>query len=160
MGRRRSSNAAVLIATAGGLGFVPWAPGTWGSLVGLLVGVAVVRAVPPVHWAAILFAGFVVSALVCTRAEHHLGRHDPPVIILDEVWGMAAVLLVLPRLVSSLAWLAAAFLLFRVFDIAKPAPLRSLARWPAGWGIMADDLGAAAYTIAVLWLTAQLAAFS
>ena len=98
-----------------------------------------------------LLIGFAVCAAICTRAERGLGIHDPPAVNLDEVWGMAAVVMVWPQLTGRLALLGLAFLLFRLFDMVKPPPLQRLAKLPRGWGIMADDAGATAYTLLALW---------
>ena len=156
---RRTTRFASAVATVGWLGRIPWAPGTWGSLVGLLIGVLVSRLVSGLPAMPLLVATFMLCATVCTAAERQLGQHDPSSVILDEVWGMAAVILILPSVGSSVALLLPTFLLFRAFDIVKPPPLRRLAELPDGWGIMADDLGAALYTMAIVWLTAQLSAF-
>ncbi len=151
-------DVATWIATVGGLGHVPLAPGTWGSLVGLLVGAMSLRLVRAPSLIIILLAvAWCLGAFLCALAERELKRHDPPAVILDEVLGMASVVVVLPWAVSSWTRLAIAFLLFRAFDVSKPPPLRQLARLPGGWGIVADDLGAAAYTILILKLVARLA---
>ena len=151
------AKAATLIATVGGLGRVSFAPGTWGSLVGLGLGLLGTHGVPWLRSPAVLLGAFALCALACSLAEEALRRHDPPSVILDEVWGMWAVLAVIPWATWVVPRLLLAFLLFRLFDIAKPAPLKALARLPAGWGIMADDLGAAVYAGAVLevarWLS-------
>lgn len=157
MGRgNRRDRAAVFAATVGGLGHIPWAPGTWGSAVGLILGWVMIRALPVVYVGPVLVISFVVGALVCTSAERALHRHDPPAVILDEVWGMLFVVALLPWTIASSARLLMAFLLFRAFDITKPPPLKRLARWPGGWGIMADDLGAAVYASCILWLGMRL----
>ena len=152
----RGHDVSSIVATVGGLGYLPWAPGTWGSAVGLILGLLCVRTL---SWSAALIAlplSFVVGALVCTHAERALGQHDPPAVILDEVWGMAAVILIFPWITFSWALLVVAFLSFRAFDILKPPPLKRLARLRGGWGIMADDAGAAAYTALVLFVAAWL----
>ena len=144
------------LATLGGLGRVRWAPGTWGSVVGLALGWLIVRALsPPLGWL-LLVLTFVGAAFVCARAERQLAQHDPPSVILDEVWGMAAVVIALPWTAGSWGWLLGALALFRVFDIVKPPPLKRLARLPGGWGIMADDAGAALYAIGLLWGVAHV----
>lgn len=140
----------MLIATIGGLGRIRWAPGTWGSAAGLLVGLLVVRCVQQPLGLVVLAIAFVIGSLCATDAERRLGQHDPPAVVLDELWGMWAILAAVPGVIDSWPRLLAAFLLFRLFDILKPAPLKHLARLPGGWGIMADDLGAAAYTCVVL----------
>jgi len=156
--RSASERAAVFLATLGGIGRIPWAPGTWGSAVGLGLGLLLARTISqPLSWLLLVLA-FLGCVSLCTQAERHLGRHDPPAVILDEVWGMAAIVIALPWTALSATRLAAAFLLFRVFDIVKPPPLKRLARLPGGWGIMADDLGAALYAAAVVWVALKPAA--
>ena len=154
--RSRARRAARCIATVGGLGRVPWGPGTWGSAVGLLLGVPAARTLSRPLSLPALLVSFVVCAVICGWAEEQLGEHDPAAVILDEVWGMASIIIAVPRVASSCLWLLVAFGLFRLFDTSKPFPLKRLARLPAGWGIMADDGGAAAYTILLL-LMARLA---
>ncbi len=146
----KQSNISVAIATVGGLGRVRGAPGTWGSAVGVLLGVLMVRLTHRSVSMTLLVASFACGTFICAHAEHALKRHDPPSVILDEMWGMWAVCEFLRWMTFSWRWLLIGFVLFRVFDIAKPAPLRRLERWPGGWGIMADDAGAAAYTIVIL----------
>lgn len=152
MRRPRRRGWATRLATVFGVGDLPWGPGTWGSLVGALVGL--VAAPVAQGWLAAvgLSGAFVGCALLCTQAERQLRQHDPPSVVLDEVFGMAAVVIVLPWLASSGVWMLLGFALFRAFDILKPFPTKSLARLPAGWGIMADDACAAASTCLVLIL--------
>ena len=143
---------ATRIATVGGVGDLPVGPGTWGSAVGLGLGWLGAQAVGA-PWSVILLTltGLVGSRL-CTRAERELARHDPPSVVLDEVWAMAVVVMAPPQLAWDWPRLVVAFGLFRLFDITKPFPLPQMARWPAGVGVMADDLGAAVYTRLLLWL--------
>lgn len=133
------------------------APGTLGSAVGVFVGAAAARIVPPPLSLAWLAVTFVASAFICTQAERALGQRDPRAVILDEVWAMAAVIMALPWIAASPWRLMAGFLLFRYVDIAKPPPLRRLERLPGGWGIMADDLGAGAYTVLILRIVIEMA---
>ena len=124
---------------------------------GLVLGLLVTRTIQAPLSTFLLVVTFVVCALLCTRAEQALGQHDPSAVIVDEVWAMAAIIVVFPALSSSWVLLVVAFLLFRTFDIAKPFPLDVLARLPGGWGIIADDLGAAVYAILVLWFISRFA---
>ncbi len=146
---------SVLMATVCGLGRLFW-PGMWGSLAGVGWGALVLGTVGRPAGLLSVAATFPLCAWLCTNAEHALGIHDAPPIILDEVWAMSAIMIVLPLSASSLSWLLLAFWVFRFFDVVKPPPLKHMAKLPAGWGIMADDLGAALYTIAFLIICQQL----
>jgi phosphatidylglycerophosphatase A len=142
------SHPAALIATWFGAGLLPLAPGSWGSLAAL-----------PCAWAICALAshvGLVVAAILafaagCWAAEtvaRTSGSKDPGFIVIDEVAAQFLVLVAAP-----LDWRAylAAFLLFRVFDVAKPWPARAIERRVAGGlGIMLDDVAAALYAILLL----------
>ena len=147
-----------MLASAGGVGRVRVAPGTCGSLIGLALGLVGARWLHGWAAGAVLTAAGFLSLAACTEAERASGRRDPSAIVLDEVYGMAVAVMSLPGVETSAWMLILAFLLFRLFDIWKPPPLRRLEQLPAGWGIMADDLGASGYTILVFWLAAWLAA--
>jgi phosphatidylglycerophosphatase A len=85
---------------------------------------------------------------VCDVTGRHLGIADHGAMVWDEVVAFLLVLAILP---ATLAWQLAGFVVFRIFDIAKPPPIRWLeARWKGGFGVMADDLLAAGYTLLVL----------
>jgi phosphatidylglycerophosphatase A len=129
------------IATGGGSGYAPMASGTFGSMVGLLVWWAV-AGLGPGAYAFMLLVVTLVGIWAADRAQAIFRRHDDGRITIDEVAGM----------LLSLAWLPArpevivvAFLLFRLFDIWKPAPARAAERLPGGLGVMADDLVAGIY---------------
>jgi len=145
MGRLLEGSLAVrarwawLVATAGGVGAVPWAPGTAGSVVGLAAGAAAARVLNPWWYLGLVGALFALGVAASGRAEREARRRDPSFIVIDEVVGMLAALFALP---ARAGVFAAAFLCFRVLDIYKPFPLRRLERRPGGWGIMLDDLAA------------------
>ena len=132
---------ATLLATAGGAGFSPVAPGTAGSAVGLLLFWPLARQPLLVQGAATL-AVFLVGVWASTRLARRLGRKDPGLAVIDEVAGQWVTLLALPftPLTAALG-----FFLFRVFDVLKPWPARSLEALPGGWGIVADDVAAGVY---------------
>lgn len=94
-----------------------------------------------------LAAVALVGTWAAARAEAVLGARDPGVIVIDEVAGMALAALLLPPTPRALA---AAFALFRVFDVAKPPPARAAGRLPGGVGVVLDDLVAGAWTLAIL----------
>ena len=139
------------IATVCGLGRVPVAPGTTGSLVGAAVCLPLLSVPWPVQaGAAVIVAGVAVWA--CGVAGKGFPGRDPSAIVVDEVAGMLAAAIALP---PTLYDLGAAFLLFRLFDIVKPGPLEKLERLPGGWGIVLDDLAAGLLARATWWLLKQ-----
>ena len=148
---------AVIVATCGWLGRIPFAPGTFGAAAGVPVALALAHSgLPLAAEAAVVVAVNAVGIPLCTAAARRLGRgSDPGAIVYDEFASVPLGLLALPIAVRSewpgaAAILGAAFLLHRVFDIAKPFPCRQLERLPAGLGIMADDWGAAAWMAVAL----------
>jgi len=139
------------LATLWGLGKSPLAPGTLGSLVGGLLCLPLLLLPWPAHLAAAaMVAGVAVWAAGQTAAA--LGRPDPQVVILDETAGMLLAAILLPATPYELA---AAFLLFRLFDVVKPGPLERLERLPGGWGIVLDDLAAGLLARGSWWLLKQ-----
>ena len=101
--------------------------------------------------------GFGLGIWAARRAGAALGRHDAGEIVIDEMVAFWWVLTLLPQAGQSWMMQMAAFLLFRLFDIAKPAPIGWLERrWPDAVGVMVDDLMAAAYTLLVIELWTQL----
>jgi phosphatidylglycerophosphatase A len=125
------------LALGFGAGLVPFAPGTFGSLVGL----AFALAIAPLGFAWLLvatLAAIVAGFWICGESARRLGVHDHPAIVWDEVAGMMVTMLAVPD-----AWWGAplAFVLFRLFDIAKPWPIREVDHGLGGGaGIMLDDV--------------------
>ena len=136
---------AVAIATTGGIGYAPIAPGTFGSLVGVLIW-WLLPASPAVQAAAIV-AVFAVGTWSASAAERHFARTDPGPVVIDEVLGMLVTFFMNP--VTPLGALVA-FLLFRVADIIKPYPANRFEQLHGGLGIMADDGMAGVYANLVL----------
>jgi len=158
------------LGTAGGLGSLPLAPGTWGSLAGVALAWLFARAefagwrpnvvtfqpFNPLAWWLALSAAGVWAA---SRMERASGRKDPQEVVVDEVSGQWLTLLASPAVLASTAnWKSylAGFILFRAFDVFKPFPARQAESLPGGWGIMADDWVAGAYAAACLWLARGL----
>jgi phosphatidylglycerophosphatase A len=143
--------AALALATCLGLGYVPFAPGTFGSAAGLVVW-AVLSGSTAAHGAAIVltFAAGVWSAGI---AERHFRGTDPGPVVIDEVMGMLVTLFMVP-----VGWpgAAAGFVLFRIFDVIKPPPANRLERLRGGMGVMADDFMAAVYANLALRITLAL----
>lgn len=125
------------IATAGGVGLIPAAPGSFGALVGLALWVALAALALPASLA--LWAGLLALAIWSSgRAQQVFGEDDGRIVI-DEVVGQLTALLLLPvRLEVGLL----GFALFRLFDIWKPAPIRVFESLPGGAGVVADDIAA------------------
>lgn len=138
-----------LLALAGGAGLPRLAPGTWGTLFGWASFAALDPILSDRAWAALIIAGLYFGAWAAQRAGESLGQPDSGHIVIDEVIAFWIVLLLLPGGVAQpVLQQACAFVLFRVFDIAKPAPIRRIdARWKNGAGVMLDDLVAAFYTL-------------
>ncbi|MCE2965853.1 MAG: phosphatidylglycerophosphatase A [Alphaproteobacteria bacterium] len=142
--------SAKSILHVGGIGLIPKAPGTWGSLAGLLSG-AVIVALFGV-WALLLcsLAAIALGLYAGKIVTSHEPMDDPSWFVLDEVIGMWLVLLVTP---FSLFGYALAFALFRVFDIFKPWPVSWADRRVKGtFGILLDDILAAMYAGALILL--------
>jgi phosphatidylglycerophosphatase A len=200
--QRKKPRLAFAIATAAGVGYLKPAPGTWGSIIGLLIPtiaawlwlmslghfsgdalyIAAVTAsgltgsTPSSLFPIFSFVGFIlISALgvwTSTRVAAYAGAEDPQYVVIDEVSGqqLALVLPLIPVAIphmtahpemsfyglffalSLLNWkyLLLGFILFRVFDIWKPWPIRRLEKLPGGWGIMADDWMAGIYAAILL----------
>ena len=152
-----------------GAGRMPKAPGTCGSLLGLLW-TAVLYSINGVGWTlGIIGLSLLAGVWVCSQAEKILKLRDPSCIVLDEILavpiaGLGWILgccqsidAVFP--LENWEWLlgpAAVFVLFRLFDIAKPWPVNVAQRLPKGWGVMADDFLAAAYAGLLLFLFSRL----
>lgn len=138
----------MLIATWFGVGLIPVAPGTWGSLAALPAAWAIRSSsgIPGLAVAiAVVFILGCWAAGIVTKAS---GVSDPAAVVVDEVAGQWLVLLAAPF--NPLAW-TVAFLLFRLFDIWKPWPVRWADRHvKGGFGIMLDDIAAAGYALLVL----------
>lgn len=144
----RTSLLASLVATGFGSGYSPVAPGTAGSLVGLVLWWPLSFASPWVQGAAILLVSL-AGVAAATRVAGAVGLKDPGIVVVDEVVGMWLTLFALP---FTLVTAAVGFVLFRLLDIWKPFPARQLEALPQGWGIVADDLMVAVYGNLVLRL--------
>jgi len=147
----------VWAATCGWLGRLPFAPGTFGAAAGVGLALALARfGLAPAAEAALVVGLNLAGIPLCTAAARRLGgESDPGAIVYDEMASVPLGLLAVPAtargsLPEALPLLFAAFLLHRVFDIAKPFPCRQFEHLPAGLGIMADDWGAAAWMAVAL----------
>jgi phosphatidylglycerophosphatase A len=142
---------ATLVATFFGAGRLRPGPGTWGSLAAALLWWLLASHLPVTARLPVILALIVLVVAIgipaATLEERGCGGHDPSHVVIDEVAGQLVTLIAAP-----LVWqaLLAGFILFRVFDIVKPPPVRSLEKLPAGAGIVVDDLGAGIYALVVL----------
>lgn len=141
------------VAMGFGAGLSPWAPGTAGTLLAWLI-FGIFGGLPAVAVLLAIAACFALGVWVCEVTGRDLGIADHGSMVWDEVVAFLLVLAIVP---AELAWQAAAFMLFRLFDIAKPPPIRWLeARFKGGWGVMLDDLLAAGYALLVLAVVKRL----
>lgn len=144
---------ATLIATFFGLGHLRPGPGTWASAAAALIWFGLSKRIPAgSQWA--VLAGLAAIAIVvgipaATRVARAYGLKDPQFVVIDEVAGQWIALLFAPRTWKTLL---AGFILFRVFDIVKPPPVRQLERLPEGTGIVVDDVAAGVYVLALMQL--------
>ena len=143
--RTTRERVALLIATVGGVGRAPFAPGTVASAITALA-LGLFTPSRPVLIVLVL-AVIVLGTWAAHDAERSLGAKDPGAIVIDEVAGMALSVLALPL---TPAVLLAGFLLFRVFDIVKPYPANALQRLAGGVGVMLDDVVAGLYALLLL----------
>lgn len=132
---------ARLVGTGLGAGYSPLAPGTAGSLLGVLLFWPLARTPIGVQLAAAVVLFFVGTA-AADRVAKAVGKKDPGLVVVDEVVGQWLTLAGLP---FAPAVVIAGFFLFRAMDMVKPWPARDLERLPGGWGIMADDVAAGVY---------------
>ena len=152
-----SDRLVLTLSSALGLGYLPKAPGTWGTLMGI-----------PLWWAlsglswwayAVATAGMIgVAIAVAERADQIYGEHDRGEIVIDEVVGLMVTAIGIP-----LSWpsVVAAFVLFRFFDIVKPPPVRWIdEKLGGGAGVVLDDVAAGLYALAVMhavsWILAAM----
>jgi len=151
---------AVFLASFGFVGYFPIAPGTAGSLAGLVLYAFVKWIGSPAVELSTIVAVFAIGVWAAHGTELALGRKDPGIVVIDEVLGMLITLALLPLSVTGIAL---GFLLFRVLDVIKPYPAAQLEHLHGGLGIMADDAVAGLYAHLALraciwvvpsWLTA------
>jgi len=138
--------AILFIAEGAYVGRSPVAPGTVGTLVGVLLYFGIRNAGSYLYISFIILL-CLVGTWAAGKAEIILGTKDSPSIVIDEIVGYLISMMVLP---STWGFVAAGFFLFRLFDIIKPWPLQGLQRIHGGVGVMLDDIGAGVYTNVIL----------
>ena len=148
----------LFVAEGCGLGRIPIMPGTFGSLWGLLLGWLLGQGIP-LGWGrlGIGLVMFLVGIPLCDRAARLRGRDDPGSVVWDEIAAFPVVYAFVP-----INWqtLIAGFILFRVFDISKPPPVRRIERLHGGLGIMLDDTVAAVWALIVLLIFVDVTNFT
>jgi len=160
-----ASTAYLWIAQGLGTGRLHPGPGTWGSVVGVFLTLVLLAFPGPVPYLAATFVLVLLSIPVCSRAEKILGETDPGSVVLDEIvampiafsgyavhWWLAGSSPALGQLRYWWPALVASFVLFRIFDIWKPWPIRRLQSFHGGLGIVLDDIAAALVSAALLGL--------
>lgn len=147
-----------VLTSSFGLGFLPIAPGTWGSLPPAAIFVVLtwfgLGCVPiSVVMAVIAIAASVVCVKFAPAAIKITGKNDPGEVVADEVAGQAVTFIgaCAVGFQGGLIVAVLGFLIFRFFDILKPWPVYKLEKFPEGWGILLDDLGAGVYAAIVLY---------
>ena len=139
---------AALIATGFGAGLLPIGPGSWGSLAALVAGWFIVGEAGYAALAAAAVIAFALGWWASARVVRASGLADPRFIVIDEIAAQWLVLLIAPR---NGFWYGVGFLLFRLFDILKPWPIRAVERRVAGGlGVMLDDIMAGLYAAIIL----------
>lgn len=146
----RSAPFTMLAATGLGVGFIPLAPGTWGSILAA-IGIWFMYLLPdPLALElnlVLLLLFFPLSWYTAGKAASLNADKDPSYVVIDEIYGMLVCSAIAPM---NLYYVIAGFALFRLFDISKPFPVRNLEKLPGGLGIVADDIMAGIYAGAIL----------
>jgi phosphatidylglycerophosphatase A len=153
--------------TAGGLGLLPKAPGTWGSLKPLVVTLVCGHFGLIQIWLMVLLGAIIVASSIATVVlspwySKHFGKEDPPQVVSDEVAGQSIALLgmawVAPSSIGTIAWIGLAilaFVFFRIFDIWKPGCINTSQQLKAGYGVLMDDIFAGIVAGGIILLIAM-----
>jgi phosphatidylglycerophosphatase A len=168
--RRTAGDYFALIIATCGVGYLPLAPGTWGSLVGVALyfflfvfshhvlfariehnqfNQQLVWTLELTGILVVIFLVTIIGIWAASRVEKLLRKKDPSIVVIDEVAGQMIALLSGPLWLHTWWSILSAFLLFRAFDIWKPYPIRRLEALESGLGVMADDIVAGAYALIV-----------
>jgi phosphatidylglycerophosphatase A len=143
---RTKDNLILFIAQGAYSGRSPFAPGTAGTVIGVLL-YLFLKDLGTLWYGLACAVVIVLGVWSAGRADQLFGTKDNRTIVIDEIAGYLVSLLLVP---GAWQYVVAAFFVFRFFDILKPFPLRQLEHLPGGWGVMMDDIGAGVYTNIVL----------
>lgn len=144
------TNPVHLLAVGFGSGLLKPAPGTWGSALGTILGVVLLALFGTKTFLILTALFFALGCYLCQKTADDMGVHDHGSIVWDEFVGVFIVLAAVPSL--SWQWVLTAFVLFRIFDILKPFPIRYFdEKLESGFGIMIDDVLAAIYGVIVVF---------
>jgi phosphatidylglycerophosphatase A len=148
-------NPRHFLAFGCGIGAIPHAPGTFGTLLGVIPYLAM-QSIDIVVYLVVVGTLFVLGSWLCHTTARDIGVHDHPGIVFDEIVGFLLTMAAAP---PGWWWIALGFLYFRIFDIWKPWPIRDAdRRVPGGVGIMLDDILAGVYAWLALQASALIAA--
>lgn len=148
------SHPAHFVSFGFGVGLIGLAPGTFGTLLALPLYWYALREYAPGQAFLVVAVLFAIGVWACAITGRNLGVADHGAMVWDEVVAFLLILLIAPE---DPAWQAAAFLLFRFFDVIKPSPIREFERRvKGGFGVMADDILAAGYTLLVVAIIKRL----
>ncbi|MDD3049630.1 MAG: phosphatidylglycerophosphatase A [Candidatus Cloacimonetes bacterium] len=146
---------SVILSTFFGIGFFPKAPGTFATLIALILYWFLSPMLTDLNIYAILASSivlFVFFSIVASYAERILGK-DPGCIVIDEVFGYFLSVIFLPR---NITIAIAAFIIFRLLDIFKPFPINKSQELKDGWGVMVDDVIAGMFTFVIIKIVLEL----
>ncbi len=150
---RPGRSIQVWLAVGLGAGDSPFGPGTVGSLWGVVLAWGLAKAgIESILLLPVLIVLFLAGVPLCNAGAKYFGKKDPGAVVFDEIAAYPLVHLLVPFSGTS-AWLG--FVLFRLFDILKPWPVKKFEKLPRGWGVMADDTVAALYAALVLKVIAM-----
>ncbi|MDH2999049.1 phosphatidylglycerophosphatase [Pasteurellaceae bacterium LFhippo2] len=140
------------LAVGFGSGLIKPAPGTWGTLAGVILSIVLWELThSPLFFVVLTLISFWAGCYICQKASDDLGVHDDGRIVWDEIVAIFMLFAVLPE--YNWLYYLLAFVVFRFFDILKPYPIRHFdEKLESGLGIMVDDILAAVYSVIVLYL--------